>query len=1130
MVFSALDIDMVVDSLLGSPVPRVRLWALRRVEQLLGGQGYSAGLDALLWRFLRDPESDLRQAAGGLLWMYHPGKTDDVLLRLVETLEIPPLDSAIPLNAFLRRLMIPDDRIRRILQQLEAKRPTECPLCKKPLLLADRALHMQTAHGFLNYQGDLLPADVVHARLWERILHQQDRQAHEELVGIHLDAAAGAQLAPGPKGDAQAIAVQSYLRGLRKFVLGEAPTDGGESVPVALPYSVILGYQNLLRTSKLFKPIARELVRSDQARLRDLAFQTVLPHIQEQLQAKPTLDELRQLLKVFCPDLTQSDLQIELCRELAQLDTDQALVQSCLAVLQEERLVICPECKAQVQAKNLELHLRRAHEIFEFRGKRGNYLQTRALMVEAVCSPPPDAVTWQNLQLLAEDRHPREGDRHVVTWVYQYIKEADPDQRAVAIKSLSEAIVGANAGKRLLPLFVSTTKTPTWELLGQRLALEVCSRMPPPIPGELIGMMTPILDHKDMPRRTRENAALTLLRSADSDVPAAVEVLRGYVAQTGKKRGLEKLQQLEQRVGHHAAIEQLCQEFEDELRMSCPRCPTELRKKEMIEHLWQKHRLVLDGQRVREPWRVIEDWVVDYGLEHDPAVLQRCRELALKDDPQAGLVRLQRILYSRGVRDKELVNELRAHVKSKNTTLCPHCCSHVKIEEPIVYAPLTCEHSTLEGFGYLLKVSERGLVPSLHIETPSLIVYKGREPGRGLTRLGALLTVGTPMVLMTCLVLQVVTHWEHFLVVLMAAGALGMIMSGLLFILWPNPGPRRERLLRAAWKLLVPEILEEEKTRRAWGFLHGLAEMSEDLPTVTLNHKLLLECCTQAGKAAGTEPVAAACLASLSQRYLEQLRERGRGQDPSDFLLTLASDAFKGKLPLSLLAEVLANFHGKRRVGWEKRVLNRIPILLAARAFELDVSLDDWLNLGRAFPVLNDVLNLEQRWHWQQFHVIWSQREARPWKKVGNAITMQELAGQPVEYDELLSYYPDVLLYSAKTNVVVASKGVWIEGTCVAAFDKTTEIATERLSGSGGGYELRVGYQHIRCAENPAPHLDEIEAWLLWYFQKFVPSVPRATRFTSDSRHRMWQLGKIACPECKRALAACPGDLGVGLR
>src|SRR2546423_14940743 len=114
--------------------------------------------------------------------------------------------------------------------------------------------------------------------------------------------------------------------------------------------------------------------------------------------------------------------------------------------------------------------------------------------------------------------------------------------------------------------------------------------------------------------------------------------------------------------------------------------------------------------------------------------------------------------------------------------------------------------------------------------------------------------------------------------------------------------------------------------------------------------------------------------------------------------------------------------------------LTRLPILMAGLGFKSDVDNDDWLNLGRAFPVLNGVLNLEQRWHWQQFHALWSQREQHPWDKVGQAVTMLQLAESPLEYDELLSYYPEVLLYVESANLIIASKGLWIEGMCITSF------------------------------------------------------------------------------------------------
>jgi hypothetical protein len=599
--------------------------------------------------------------------------------------------------------------------------------------------------------------------------------------------------------------------------------------------------------------------------------------------------------------------------------------------------------------------------------------------------------------------------------------------------------------------------------------------------------------------------------------------LRAYVAHTGKKRALQKLLHLEQRFGHSPAIDVVCREFEDELRMSCPRCPTELKKKEMVAHLWDEHRLFLDGQRVREPWRVIEDWVVDYGLEKDPYVLQRCRELALRDDPHTGLARLQRLLYSRGLRDRELLNELRTQVRARQATLCPHCCALVPVEVLPGVQPLTLDAASLDGYGYHLEISERGIVPALEIETPDAIIYRGREPGRGLTRVGGIVLLAGPLAAGTYSAINWYTNQELPVpVVLSMALGLGLFTAGLMYLVWPKPRPAKERLVKAAWKLLVPEMLEEKMNRRAWSFLHGLAELSDEIDPSLLNRDLVLDCCEQASEAALTDTAARACLATLSSGYLAH--QRTRRKDPFPFILALAGECFKGKLPLSFLSDLLTNFHAAERSAWPKSDLHRLPILLANLAFSADVDIDDWLNMGRAFPVLSDVLQLEQRWHWLQFHTLYKLRLDHPWSKIGAAATMLEMAEAPDEYEELLAYYPDMLLYVEKANLVVGTRGVWIEGVCIASFSSGTEVASQAVS---GGYDLQVGYLRIRCSENPRPHLQEIESWLRYYFITFVSTVPVTARPMTESRHRMWQLSKMTCPECDRPLVPCLGDLGV---
>ena len=187
MVLGALDPRSATESLLASRMQRVRAWALRRLEQTMRTQGRTEALESLLWKFFGDRNVEIRQTAVAALWTFHPHKTDTLLLRLVEALEAPPIDAPIPIVHFLRHLQLPEERIRTVLQQWESRRPTECPLCKKPLSLGERGGHLQTEHGYLFYQGDLLPAAAVFAHLWERAFEQQDRHAHEELAGMYLN-------------------------------------------------------------------------------------------------------------------------------------------------------------------------------------------------------------------------------------------------------------------------------------------------------------------------------------------------------------------------------------------------------------------------------------------------------------------------------------------------------------------------------------------------------------------------------------------------------------------------------------------------------------------------------------------------------------------------------------------------------------------------------------------------------------------------------------------------------------------------------------------------------------------------------------------------------------------------------
>ena len=201
--------------------------------------------------------------------------------------------------------------------------------------------------------------------------------------------------------------------------------------------------------------------------------------------------------------------------------------------------------------------------------------------------------------------------------------------------------------------------------------------------------------------RSRQNAVVGLLRNAErpgvSQVnlqATAYELLSAYIAGPNKAKALELLRDLEQRLGKPAVLDRLQNEIMDQLPMTCPSCSKQLTCKDMARHLWDKHRLVLDGLRAREPWRVLEDWVVDYRVEKDPALLRRCTDLARDADGNKGVLRLQQLMLQHGVDDAEARTAVLGQAQEQQATVCPKCFhlvpairnGHVAVLGSVIYA------------------------------------------------------------------------------------------------------------------------------------------------------------------------------------------------------------------------------------------------------------------------------------------------------------------------------------------------------------------------------------------------------------------------------------------------------------
>jgi hypothetical protein len=984
---------------------------------------------------------------------------------------------------------------------------------------------LREAHGYIDFEGDAVPYAVAAARLWERVLQRQEQAAHDRLLDLYLRVT--------PLGAAEAPGLSRYVADLQKLISGKTLIAKDSLAPVALPYGAFDSFLAILRACEPFMPIVRLMLLLGDTRLRELARDALVPALAERLRGEAiSADDVWQALEGACLGSDMIEERLRLCERLPALGVNAVAVSACVLRLQDERLVQCSECGAHVRSRDLETHLRRSHQIFEFRGARRPFEETRAVLLYGACSSPPDLKALQNLRSLVEDHYRRDAKRHLVTWLFEHIRSLHSDRRAAAVMGLAEGLAVDGEGVSLLPLLVGPNKSKSWTQIARRLALELSARLPAPVPDDVIARVRPLLGDRDLPRKGRQRAVIALLRTTGKEGPAAKALLRAAVAGVGKVRAIERLHQLEQRAGQTPAIDELCRELEEEVRMSCPRCPTQLRKKDMVRHLWDRHRLVLDGQRVREPWRVLEDWAVDYGLEKDPELLKRCQDLAHRVDPEGGLTRLHRLMLRRGTQDREVVAALVAQARAQQTSVCPHCYHFVPRDEPTPPEPLSAHNDVLEGFGYRLELGEQaGLLPTLRIDSPDDLLYIGHEPGRWLTRLAGIASVCVAMLLLfVFLVLsQGAMHAENppivMLVYAVLVGAIGMILIGFLYMLWPTPPPGKVRLLLAAWEQVVPQMVGDSMSRADWSFLYGLGRLCAELgrrPRLPL----LTECCAAATTGKADHPLAAMALAELCCLKAAAMHDSRR--DAVRFLAEQIGECLRGNLPLRFVGHVLDRLAALGS-DWSPAELRRLQVLVAARAFALGLALDDLMDLARVFPKARTTLGLDDRWRWGQLEVLWTMNRSRAWEEVGPASPVFEFAESHDAADKVFPDTAHLLLFISKESLHITSRGVWCLGQYLAARPDEREIVWD-WSRPDRCYIIEVGSHRLRSDRKPRDLTIALKAWLRFYFDAFLPRLPTARRPQSDTVQKLWQTMRTPCPECGRPLVPCVGDMGIAVR
>jgi hypothetical protein len=435
----------------------------------------------------------------------------------------------------------------------------------------------------------------------------------------------------------------------------------------------------------------------------------------------------------------------------------------------------------------------------------------------------------------------------------------------------------------------------------------------------------------------------------------------------------------------------------------------------------------------------------------------------------------------------------------------------------------------LEGFGYRVEVSDAGLFSRLEIATPHEFLYRGQEPRQRLTRIGSLLVMVGPALLVTVTLALLLPRWSVAPLLLMAAAlALTLFMLILVLRSWRTRLDPLTRAIDHAWTLLVPQLRARGLAKAESAFLAGLAAVSAGQGDVAGRTQVLEQMRDEVEHAARSGGAEFAHAAALWRLCIEDCA--AVGADPVPLLVAQVGRCFDGAMSLSFAEPLLSRLNSP---WWTEGQRGRLRVLLAARAFEAGLEVSDLLELGRLSPALGEALATGDADGLARLRLLWSLRSHRggsmPWERCGPAATVFEVAAAPESGAPLLEKYPDLLLVLRESRpIYLCGRGLEFEGTWFAQLPRSVEVLSPRPD-LEGGYQLVIAGQRFEFgAENPDALAARLERWFRYFFRDFVPQVASVSGWRSAAgARRVRQSNAVVCPECNRELVPLVGQVGL---
>ncbi|MGH7135218.1 MAG: hypothetical protein ACREHD_05720 [Pirellulales bacterium] len=855
----------------------------------------------------------------------------------------------------------------------------------------------------------------------------------------------------------------------------------------------------------LSRQLSRRLVSDPSLLLREVARRVLLPLVARRLaDENTTLNSVREVVDLLAP-LEGIDQRIAVCDSLAKAGASALATSQAAADFALDRPVLCPVCHAGVTRRDLDRHKRLQHGLYELNGRACAWQEVvRGLLTSFFGTDGSDQAVKRCYEILEE----RVGQPAVARQLAQQI--------AITISSMhgapdeEERIIVAARATAMLPdaSRVAAALVENSAASTRCFLLAMFASLPEPEPS-LAAQIAPVLGSDEVPDYVQANALAALLRLSHSNAEISRTALKCFARRAGDKLAqLELLESLRPRVGNVAALDDVCRELEETMKVRCPACNAVLNRVQMREHLLTEHALVLQGRRTAKAWTVAEEILESYRIDRDPSLLKQGESLAHCAGGDEGLLWFMRLAMRNGIMLASYRDALRQEAKRRRQSICSSCYEFIQktasvrpmrvaIHDTLALDSEFCSvHHRLRWFWTEVDIAfHQGGFPPL--AAPMSVSKRGAWTIAGLV-------AGVPLLLIGLLDLL---QAPGAAIGLKAAIGIAVAASFAAALY----RPKFSSALNVAWELVVPHILKSKPHAAANSFIAGLAGASYGKP-----------------------------LSKSARRAMDVLVERCMREVGGD---SSAHDFAAALLRLSLSTEAGSrsgiSVVTRLRAFFDMVAAERFPISSLDTVFD-DVNLLSFFD--RHATLLRWQLFLAcQSARWSPSDIVTIKERSKAaarlfagspalskggtpcrFAAIAHALASLELKDDfrtmggthatELSYGRSLESQPDLIAFAQGGEMRICFSGLYFRDMCLEGPPSLNVRELTRFVQTGwthqrvdGGPDLRyshnppIGYNQVTgfqlqvngrtfdCPRDPRPIMRSIDRWSQFYFQKLQP-------------------------------------------